>query len=580
MSLGRIPHFPPPVQSSPAIVQCGKCGFGYDPTGVPGGLCPRCLLLGAHDTRAGSHHAIVSEEEPVAVLAEDELAAELPGFDLVESLGRGGMGMVWKATERVLNRHVAIKLLHNLKKDMDFVERFAREARVMAQLSHPNIVTLFSFGRTRSNHCYLVMEMVEGTDLGGVLAKGVPDLPVALQITCDVCAALRHAHDSGYMHRDIKPGNVLIDGRGRVKVADFGLARLTDDLDTTSITRHGIAVGTPHYIAPEQARGDGREDHRADIYSVGVMLYQMLTGELPRGVFSPPSEKRHLDKRLDNVVFRALQEVPERRYQSVAELVADLQAVRSSIDPGLRAQQQAASRKRRREMVLAIAVSLVLGVMLASYVRDRQQPTVKNPVARTAPAHDGGVSVTAAAGLPQAPAVNVKREIRLQPPGLSSGSLFGRSLSASGDWLAIGAPDDKSQAPSDPGCVYLYRRDPASGWSLQQVLANPHHGGGLRFGHDVALEGTRLLVNATRKSGGAKGNGTLDAFELPPQSTKWQPAPNATPPPAAAAHLGHSVALTADFVAVGAPVSSGAGSAAEETGTGAVIIYEFARPLW
>ncbi|HSI65179.1 MAG TPA: serine/threonine-protein kinase, partial [Candidatus Saccharimonadia bacterium] len=251
------------------MASCSKCDFTYDPAMVPGGLCPRCLLLGMHDSRFESPPESIestaanqSTSGLATTLEDDELAAELPNFELVERLGKGGMGVVWKARERVLNRHVAIKLLHNVKNDAAFVERFTREACVMAQLNHPNIVTLYSFGRTRSNHCYLVMEMVDGADLADLMAHHRLDVPTALTIVHDICAALSHAHDAGFVHRDIKPGNVLIDRHGRIKVADFGLARLTrmSDKDTLAITKQGWAVGTPHYTAPEQANGRGDED--------------------------------------------------------------------------------------------------------------------------------------------------------------------------------------------------------------------------------------------------------------------------------------------------------------------------------
>jgi serine/threonine protein kinase len=520
------------------MASCSKCDFTYDPAMVPGGLCPRCLLLGMNDSRFESPPD--TEEETsipspssgglATTLEDDELAAELPNFELVERLGKGGMGVVWKARERVLNRHVAIKLLRNVKNDAAFVERFTREACVMAQLNHPNIVTLYSFGRTRSNHCYLVMEMVDGADLADLMAHHRLDVPTALTIVHDICEALSHAHDAGFVHRDIKPGNVLIDRHGRIKVADFGLARLTrmSNKDTLAITKQGWAVGTPHYTAPEQANGRGDEDHRADIYSLGVMLYQMLTGELPIGIFRPPSLKQKMDKRLDKVVLRALQEEPEKRYQEIEELSTAVQAIREDVDPVLLEEQKevrlATRRRQRMEMALAISLALVMGTMGAWYVRDwMDTPGSRKLDAAEPTLPDGGVSVLRFPPAREGESLSIAREVRLQPPALSKGSLFGRSLSIQGEWLAIGAPNDSSRSPRNPGAVYLYKRDDKGTWSLQQRLSNPHPGLGCRFGHEVALCDDQLVVGSPRHPKVPKGAGAVDTFELHASTGRWRP---------------------------------------------------------
>ena len=499
-----------PPSSLPAEgAVCPRCGFKLDNTS-PLGLCPRCLILGIHEGRARGGILDEDEDEPAAALADEELAAELPGFELVEVIGRGGAGVVWKATERVLNRDVAVKLLHNVDRDIGFVSRFHREARIMAQLTHPNIITLYGFGRTRSNHCYLVMEMVRGLDLGSIMTRGPLEVSDALSITAEVCSALKHAHEAGFMHRDIKPGNVLLDRNGHAKVGDFGLARLSNPTDTASITRHGWMVGTPHYVAPEQARGDGLEDHRADIYSVGVILYQMLTGELPRGVFRPPSAKRKLDRRLDDIVLRALQEAPADRYQSVDEFSADLQPVREGCDPSFQSRQKATQHATRWRMALAVAVSLVIGFVIAGWVRDWMDKTPPFATASSLP--DGGITVLIKDARDIAPGFRITRTVRLQPPSLSRGSFFGSGVSSSGDWLAVGAPDDWSHAGGLPGRVYLYHRDGKGQWSLSQVLRNPVPDPMQRFGNDVAMEGSVLAIAAPSRAPSASARTQVALF--------------------------------------------------------------------
>lgn len=509
------------------MAACDKCDFTFDPASVPGGQCPRCLLLGLHEDSFEGLHADLREDEPTTSLEDDELAAELPGFELEERIGRGGMGVVWRARERVLDRCVAIKLLRNASNDAAFVERFTREARVMAQLNHPNIVTLYSFGRTRSNHCYLVMEMVEGTDLARLMGEDELDLPTSLSVISEICRALSHAHGAGFVHRDIKPGNVLIDTRGKVKVADFGLARLNRKKDTTtlSITKHGFAVGTPHYVAPEQANGKGQEDHRADIYSLGVMLYQLLTKELPRGVFKPPSSKQKLDKRLDKIVLRALQEDPNQRYQHVGQLQADLQKVREKIDPVLLSEMKAARHatrwRQRFEMGLAVAVSTLLGIMSAWYAREwleSPRKTAASPAAVVTNV-DGGISQIPVAHLPSIPGLTIRQGIRLQPPAMPSGSRFGRAIRTWGDWLAIGAANDAPAGTSGHGSVYLYRRKKDGSWSLVQRITNPDEETEVQFGHSLAIGDGWLLIGAPSSASRIPGRAHL--YRLQPAQNLW-----------------------------------------------------------
>jgi tRNA A-37 threonylcarbamoyl transferase component Bud32 len=256
------------------------------------------------------------------------LAAQIPDLEVLEFIGGGGMGAVYKARQQKLDRFVALKLLHpRVQDDPNFTERFAREARTMAQLVHPHIAAIYDFGQAGDTP-YLLMEYVEGVTLREAIASGSLSADRALAIVPQLCEALQYAHDAKIVHRDIKPENILIDRHGRAKIADFGLARLmAPSRDDFSLTDAHQALGTPHYMAPEQLANSHAVDHRADIYALGVVIYEMLTGELPLGRFAPPSEKTGVDPRLDEVVHKALESQPARRYQSAIEIKADMAQV-------------------------------------------------------------------------------------------------------------------------------------------------------------------------------------------------------------------------------------------------------------
>ncbi|MES2467860.1 MAG: serine/threonine-protein kinase [Verrucomicrobiota bacterium] len=272
--------------------------------------------------------AAALRSSPVTVPAQDwdpPAAEEVDGwfgdYQVDRLIGRGAMGAVYHAVHSKLDREVAIKLLPAiLAAQPDMVARFEREARALARLSHPNIVGLHDFGRTASGHLYMVMEHVAGADLSRLIRSGNLAVAQALEIIGQVCDALQYAHGHGFVHRDIKPGNILVDSSGRVRIADFGLTKLLGATPAVSgRTLTGAALGTPEYTAPEQLRG-GTVDHRADIYSLGVMLYEMLTGDLPRGAWEMPSVLASADARLDEVITRAMQTEPDKRYQHASEV--------------------------------------------------------------------------------------------------------------------------------------------------------------------------------------------------------------------------------------------------------------------
>ncbi|MBE0545379.1 MAG: protein kinase [Verrucomicrobia bacterium] len=388
----------PPAESR----TCPQCGTPL-PTGTLTGLCPACLLRqgAAADTVTEGKQAPF-EPPPIA-----ELAPLFPQLEILELIGKGGMGAVYKARQKQLDRIVALKILPpGIGEDPAFAERFAREAKALAKLNHPGIVTLYEFGQvqnadgarlwsqTQPQHAtpaghvgnvataaagaphtaallfYFLMEFVDGVNLRQLLHAGRISAREALAIVPQICDALQFAHDQGIVHRDIKPENILLDRRGRVKVADFGLAKIVGDVGQTflsagardfpvassdseksvaagntglespvnrqagkpaphpgALTDADKVMGTPQYMSPEQRDNPAEVDHRADIYALGVVFYQMLTGELPGKPLQPPSRKVHIDVRLDEVVLRALEKKPELRYQQASALKTQVETI-------------------------------------------------------------------------------------------------------------------------------------------------------------------------------------------------------------------------------------------------------------
>ena len=317
---------------------CPQCGAELLPDAPPG-VCPKCLLglgLGGAAYQPPNLAATTPPTPPGRFVATQpaELAAHFPQLEILELLGQGGMGAVYKARQRQLNRLVALKILPpEVGSDPAFAERFQREAQALAQLNHPQIVMVHDSGQANGLY-YFVMEYVDGLNLRRMLAEGKLSPAEALAIVPQICEALQYAHDEGIVHRDIKPENILLDKRGRVKIADFGLARLVgQSRPDFTLTGTQQVMGTPHYMAPEQMERPQAVDHRADIYSLGVVFYEMLTGELPLGRFQPPSKKVELDVRLDEVVLRSLEKEPERRYQQASSVKTEVEAIARSGRP-------------------------------------------------------------------------------------------------------------------------------------------------------------------------------------------------------------------------------------------------------
>lgn len=258
----------------------------------------------------------------------ERIQRELPQFEVIALLGRGAMGAVYRCRARDTGEDVAVKVLPREagEGEAHFITRFQREASIMAALKSPAIVSVFASGETPQGLHYFCMEHVDGEN-AATMIRASRRLPQdqAVFIMATVCEALAYAHAAGLVHRDIKPSNIIVDRRGRVKITDFGLAK---SRDLEALTRSGLTVGTPEFVAPECFVRDLEVDGRADIYSAGVSLYQMLTGEIPRGAFRAPSSLvPGLDSRLDDIVRKALRIDRELRYPSAEAMLRDLRAL-------------------------------------------------------------------------------------------------------------------------------------------------------------------------------------------------------------------------------------------------------------
>lgn len=278
------------------------------------------------------------DAEPLArqdLPALEEVAAAFPDLEVLDLIGHGGMSAVFRARQPQLERTVALKVLPKyLAATPGFAERFTREGRVLARLSHPHLVSVHDFGE-RAGFWFLIMEYVDGVNLRQAMAAGRFTPEQALEVIPAICDALQFAHGQGVLHRDIKPENILLDSKGNVKIVDFGIAKiLGEDVEGAMLlTQSGAKLGTAPYMAPEQIEKPSTVDHRADIYSLGVVFYEMLTGELPLGRFAAPSELSSVGGQLDQVVFRSLEKERGRRQQSAEEFKTEVAGAGSQPEP-------------------------------------------------------------------------------------------------------------------------------------------------------------------------------------------------------------------------------------------------------
>jgi serine/threonine protein kinase/Leucine-rich repeat (LRR) protein len=291
------------------------------------------MSISSDGTGSGEHGSGSGGEGGFVPPTTGDLDAILDQYEFLDLLGRGGMGAVYKARQKSLDRLVAIKILppqlatDEEEQGFHFEERFQREAKAMAKLSHPHIIGVYDFGQAKDGQFYFVMEYVEGTDLHALIKTGELTIAHVAGWMSQICEALQYAHGRGIVHRDIKPANIMITREGEVKIADFGLAMLTGggEVVETKLTMVNMTMGTPDYVAPEALEIGVEVDHRADLYAVGVMLYEMLTGKVPRGAWKPPSTQiPGLDERYDRLIERAMDADREGRYQHANEISATI----------------------------------------------------------------------------------------------------------------------------------------------------------------------------------------------------------------------------------------------------------------
>src|SRR5262245_16683306 len=351
--------------------KCSTCGSMYS-----GEVCPKCMAGFAQKT---TDPTAPPEELPLRP------GQTFHGLEILELLGKGGMGVVYKARQPTLDRMVALKILpQKMALDPDFQNRFIREAKALGSLNHPNIVAVYDFG-AEGGLFFFAMEFVDGTNLRQIIRDRKLSPEQALKIVPQLCDALDYAHAEGVVHRDIKPENILLDRKGRVKIADFGLAKLVgaDVAAAGMLTVTNMVMGTPHYMAPEQVENLKGVDHRADIYAIGVVFYEMLTGELPIGRFELPSKKVQIDVRLDDVVLKALEKSPERRYQNASDIkdaVTKATSTTSSVEsysPTVITPRPESKKSHAGLITLGIVIVLaIMSIPLVGILKRDAQPTV------------------------------------------------------------------------------------------------------------------------------------------------------------------------------------------------------------
>lgn len=471
--------------------------------------CPRCQapFYGSQCPVCAAQDALDRAEAPI------QPGQVFRGMEILEVLGRGGMGIVCKARQLSLDRLVALKILSPMIATRPGIEeRFAREAKALAALSHPNIVAVYDCGK-ESDLFFLVMEYVDGFTLRKPITEKKVTPHKAVKITLHILRALEAAHAAGIIHRDIKPDNVLIDRKGHVKVLDFGLAKLTGIDESMLLTQSGALLGTARYMAPEQM-GDPRSvNHRADVYSTGVVLYEMLTGEVPFVGFQPPS-KAGAPAELDAVVLRAVERDPDKRFQTAAEfrkaLLATIEeappAAPSMVETRLRAAPPRRPAVPAKWLALAAVVLVAVGAAVGIVAARKSPPAPHDNRYDDAMAR----ARTLAAEKSWAKALQaVEEALRLRPEDSSAKALRksiqegaysdamkrAESHRTAREWKkALDAVDEALAAkPDDPDALRLRKRvqDDSSRTAAPRTIRTP---GSQIFALDVSPDGKRIAV--------------------------------------------------------------------------------------
>lgn len=540
--------------------QCPECGTELSAKERLRDLCPRCLLL-------------------LGLGADPGTGMSVGEFDILQELGRGGMGVVYKAYQPSLNRVVALKVLsETLAGDAAFVKRFQNEAMAAAQLNHAHVVAIYTVGSHDGSY-YIAMEYVDGLSLSTLIdEQGRLEVADALGIARQVLQALAAAHDLGIIHRDIKPQNILVDSAGRVRVLDFGLARLPAEAASRLTEARGV-LGTLAYMAPEQCRGE-ESDRRTDLYAVGAVLYQMLTGRLPFQGRTPaalvqallndpvPDPRRlrsDLPEPVVHIVQRALAKNPADRYGSAAEMESDIQRCMGMADGSPNGARFAflskknaaesvagpAVRGRRIRTVAAMvaAVALVIiGIVAGNYIAKREGK----------PAGVGD--------LPPAGALKLKAG----DPGVFD--VLGHSVAIDGDIIVLGALRDDDRG-SDSGSAYVFERKRRT-WSPTAKLTASDAAPGQWFGYSVAVAGRTAVMGAYKDCERGRWSGAAYVFER--SNGEWKQSAKLMASDASPEDwFGFSVAIQGHTVVVGAIRRGEPGEK-----TGAVYIFQREGQRW
>jgi serine/threonine protein kinase len=455
------------------------------------------------------------------------MARLVPQYDQWQKLGQGGMGAVYQARQISLDRTVAVKVLPPEAADDEeqFIERFKNEARTMAKMNHPAIVGVIDFGETSEGQLYFVMEFVDGTDVAKMIQEqGRLPPEHALAITAHVCDALQYAHDQNVIHRDIKPANILVNRGGEVKVADFGLAKMNDPAATIGLTRSGMTMGTPDFVAPEALMMGVTVDHRADLYAIGVMLYQMITGKIPRGVFSPATKVvAGLDPRFDAIITRAMAEDREDRYPNAAQIRRDLDAILAAphvepksrvfvpppqaelppapeperwVPPRVREQAAAPPPRTGPNLVTIVLCVLAVGAVAAFFLTQKPEsvPTTSNATPATATA-------SPPAGKPREPAATA--------PAVTSPAAPSSAAAPAATVIAtVTAPPPSTIPSADPTLANPNPAPMASVPAVSQPVSTPVASGAAPGPwHDLFAENLISSSGLEPEPGGSPGAG-------------------------------------------------------------------------